>query len=82
MKSTASHQGTVSVFQVTLHAKMAMPDLQRYPLNLNLIKNVEETVIFLTRKMFVSVSFSLLLKNKECASHFGRQPAIEKEQKH
>ena len=45
-------------FQVTLNAKMTMSDLQRFPGNLFLIKNVEETVVFLTRNVFISVSFS------------------------
>ena len=37
---------------------MAMPDLQRYPRNLNLnqIKNVN---LFLTQKVFTSVSFTI-----------------------
>ena len=35
---------------------MAMPDL---PLNINLIKNVEEIVVFLTRKIFISASSSV-----------------------
>ena len=29
-------------FQMTLHAKMAMSDLQRFPGNLNLIKNLKD----------------------------------------
>ncbi len=47
---------------MNLNAKMAMSGLQRYPWNLNLIKNVEDTVVFLTRKEFISVrmTFSLL----------------------
>ena len=40
-----THKETIKAwFQVTLLAKMSMPDLQRYPWNLNLIKNVEETL--------------------------------------
>ena len=31
---------------MTLHVKMAMPDLQRYPWNLDLIKNEEENIVF------------------------------------
>ncbi len=37
---------------MTLHAKMTMPDLQQYPLNLDLINNVKETIVFLTRNLF------------------------------
>ena len=33
------------LFQVTLHAKMTMPDLQRNPWNLYLINNVEDIVV-------------------------------------
>ena len=51
-------KGLWAKFKVTLHGKMAMPDLQRYPWNFIRIKNVEDTVIFLTRKVFISVSFS------------------------
>jgi len=65
--------------QVTLHSKIAMLDLQRlYPYNLNLIKNVEDldTVVFLTRKVFVLIIFQLLLKSKKCVSHFCRETPI------
>ena len=41
---------------MTLHGKIAMPDLRRY---LKLIKNVEYIVIFLTQKVFYSGSFSI-----------------------
>ena len=46
---------------MTLHAKMeiAMPDLQQYPRNLKLIKNVEDTVVVLALKVFHSVNFFL-----------------------
>ena len=44
---------------------MAMPDLQLYHRNLNLIKNVEDTVVFLTRKVFISVSFAIALYKQE-----------------
>ena len=50
---------------------MTILDLQRYPRNL--IKNVENTVVFLTRKMFSP----LHLINKKCASHFHREAANE-----
>ena len=32
---------------------MAMSDLQRYPRNLNLIKNVEDTIFFITLKLYI-----------------------------
>ena len=43
---------------MALHAKM--PNLQLYPWNLYLFKNVEDTVVFLTQKVFNSEIFSLL----------------------
>ena len=42
-----------------IHAKMTMPDLQWYPRTIHLIKNVEDTLLFLTRKVLISVSFSI-----------------------
>ena len=40
---------------MSLHEKMAMPDLLKYPLNHNEKKtNVEDTIVFLTRKVFIS----------------------------
>ena len=48
-------------FQVTLHAKLAMPDLQRYPWNLYLISNVEDIVVFLGLKVFISDNFYMPL---------------------
>ena len=33
-------------FQVTIHAMMIMSDIQRYPLNLYLINNVEDILSF------------------------------------
>ena len=46
-------------------------DLQRYPWNLYLMKNVEDNVVFPTRKVFISVR----LINKECTSHICRETA-------
>ena len=44
----------------SLYAKMAILGLQRYPCNLNLIKNVEDIVgFFFTGKMLIFVSFSI-----------------------
>ena len=37
---------TASVISSDLHAKMALPDLQRYPWNLNQIKNVKIPTFF------------------------------------
>ena len=56
---------------------MAMPEFQQYHLNINLIKNVKDTVVFLTRKLFISVSFSIaffkqITKPKRCKSSHGR----------
>ena len=33
--------------------------LKAYPGNVNLIKNVEDTVVFLNRKLFIFLSFSI-----------------------
>ena len=38
---------------------MAMRDLQRYPWNFILIKNVEDIVVFQTQEVFISLSFSI-----------------------
>ena len=38
---------------------MAMPDLQRYPWNLNMIKNVRVTVFVQTQKVLNSDIFSI-----------------------
>ena len=51
---------------MTLHERMAMSDLQRYPWNINLIKNVEDTVVFLTGKVYL-----LLLINKTLGRKHG-----------
>ena len=37
---------------MSLHAKMAMSESQQYPLNLNLIINVEDIVVFQGLQMF------------------------------
>ena len=39
---------------------MAMPDLQSYPWNLIMIKNVEAPIIFPTQKLFYSNNFSII----------------------
>ena len=44
-----------------------MDRLQPYHWNLNLIKNVQDIVVFLIRNMFNSVNFSLLLTSNKCA---------------
>ena len=43
--------GTLRVIQETLPAKMAA-----VPLKLDLVKNLENNVVFLTRKVFISVN--------------------------
>ena len=48
--------GPARIFKYTPVVR-AMPDLQRY--RLNLIKNVEDVVVFLSRKVFISLSFSV-----------------------
>ena len=44
---------------------MAMPDSQWYPLILNMITNVEENGVFLTRKVFNSDNSPLLFISKK-----------------
>ena len=44
---------------------MTMPDLQRYSWNLNLIKNVEDNAVFLTRKVLNYDNFSVLSYKQE-----------------
>ena len=44
---------------------MKMLYLQRYPRNLNLIKNMEDTVVFLNRKVLISMSFSIALHKQD-----------------
>jgi len=44
---------------MAIHAKVSMPDSQQYPWNLNLIKNVEDIAVFLTRKMLNFDHFSI-----------------------
>ena len=48
---------------------MEMPDLQRYNLNLNLIKNVEDTVVFMSLKVsFSIVSYKQEMRMRESAN--------------
>ena len=56
-------KGTVSVILSDHQYKMAVPDLQRYPCNLNVNKNMEETVVCQTQKVFISLCLSV---DKEC----------------
>ena len=44
---------------------MAMPDSQRYSLNLNLTEDVEDNVVFLIQKVFISASFSIASYKQE-----------------
>ena len=45
--------------------RCAMPDSQRYALNLNLTKDVEDNVVFLIQKVFISASVSIHLVSVE-----------------
>ena len=63
-------------FQVTLHALMAMSDLQLYPWNITLINNGENIVVFLTEKcLFLQASPLLLLAKK---MHFRKRNSKRK----
>ena len=61
-------------FKLTLYVKMATPDLQRYPWNLDLIKNVGDNVVLLNWTFLWP--FSIILIRKKYASHFGRETTI------
>ena len=52
---------TCSVYVSVIHVKMTMPDLQRFPSNLNLIKRVEDIVV------------CNMLMQKNCTSHFSTE---------
>ena len=49
----SSLKGLLALIKLTLHAKMAMPDLQQYPWNLKLIKNNEDIAVFLLEKCLI-----------------------------
>ena len=66
---------------MSLYSKMTMPDLQRYPGNLNLINNMRDTVVFfLTRKVFISVTFSSASYEQEMRRILSIETAIENKQ--
>ena len=48
---------------------MTMSVLQEYPWNLNLIENVKDTVVFLTRKLFFFLRVSSLLRSYKQEMH-------------
>ena len=48
-------------------------NLQRYPWNINLIKNVEDTVVFLTKKVLLCVSFSISSYKQEMCKSFSQR---------
>ena len=50
---------------MTLHAKMTMFDLQRYPWNLTLINILEDTIVYLTQKLFFFLWISQLFLTKK-----------------
>ena len=52
---------------MNLHAKMAMPDFRRFSWNLILIKNVEDTVVYPTQKVFISGSFFIACYKQKMA---------------
>ena len=59
-----SLNGLQRIFKWTLHAKMAMPDLQLYPWN-NLIKNVEDSAFFCLEKFLFPWVSQFLFKKQE-----------------
>ena len=54
-----------------------MPNPQQYPLNLNLINNVEENVVFLASKVFNSVNFSIVSKARYVQVTVVEKPQIK-----
>ena len=69
------------VTKLVFKPSVQMQDLQCYPWNFKLIKNVKDIIVFLTKKVLISVNFSFLsLISKKCASHFRREPAITNKQ--
>ena len=78
-------KGLKVLFHVTLQTKFAASDLQRYPWNLNQIKTVEDTVVVLTWKVLISVSFSIASCKKNAQVIFAENPEMKislKEIKH
>ena len=63
-----------------------MSNFQWYPLNLNLIKNIEDTVVFPTRNVFISASFSIASLTQEMQVTYAEKPQMKinslKKQKH
>ena len=57
---------------MTLRANIAMPNLQRCPWNLNMIKTVEDNVVFLTQSLFLLIS-PLFLISMNSACYFCRK---------
>ena len=57
-----------------------MPYSQWYPGNLNLIKTVEDTVVFMTQEVFMSVGFSLASYKQEMLKSLRRETANGKKQ--
>ena len=77
-----SIKGTVSIISSDPQWKKAMPDLQRYSYNLNLIKNVEENLAFFDSKSVEFWSFlHYFLKVKKCLSHICRDTLNDYKQK-
>ena len=60
-------KGTVSVISRDPPCKMTMSNLQRYPWNSNLMKNLEDTVVFWFENCFLKQEFE---------SHFCREMKI------
>ena len=62
---------------MTLLAKIAMFDLQRYPLNLDLIELWKIKSFFLTRKLFNHDIFSVASKRQESVRGFFKETTKE-----
>ena len=52
-----------------------MPDLQFGTLETSSYKNVEDTFVFLTQKVFISANFSNASSINKCASNFRKETA-------
>ena len=55
-----------------------MSDLQRYTYKFNLIKEVEDNVVFLTRTVLISMNFSIVPYEQTC--HYCRETTNENKQ--
>ena len=56
---------------------MAVPDLQKYSRTFNLIKNVEESVVFLTRSVYFCEFLHCFLQTRNTKFTFAEEPQMK-----